>query len=132
VGADPRDGPGTQSEPDRAPGGSSGITAAALTNNASAQTTGGRAPSDTGDQRRKEAPLAFARIKVGLGRPPAGVDPVDFVLDTFRPEERPLVEQAMDWAVEAVECWLNEGPEVAANRFNGKTPALAQAGSGAQ
>jgi peptidyl-tRNA hydrolase, PTH1 family len=63
--------------------------------------------------------LAFPRLKVGIGRPPAGVDPIDFVLTTFVPDELALLRPAVARAADAAECWIAEGAEVAANRFNG-------------
>ena len=65
-----------------------------------------------------EAP-AFPRIKIGLGRPPAGVDPIDYVLTTFTPDERTVLDPAIERAADAIECWLAEGIEVTMNRFNG-------------
>jgi PTH1 family peptidyl-tRNA hydrolase len=63
-------------------------------------------------------PPAFARIRVGIGRPPPGVDPIDFVLMGFSPDELRLVEQAAERAADAAECWLREGIAAAMNRFN--------------
>ncbi|HEU5315476.1 MAG TPA: aminoacyl-tRNA hydrolase [Chloroflexota bacterium] len=65
-------------------------------------------------------PGDFPRIKVGIGRPPAGVDPVDHVLTTFAPVEKPIIEEAIERAADAVECWVQEGIEAAMNKFNGK------------
>jgi PTH1 family peptidyl-tRNA hydrolase len=62
--------------------------------------------------------LEFPRLKVGLGRPPPGVDPVDYVLTTFKPDELLVVQPAIERAADAIECWLDEGIEVAMNRFN--------------
>ena len=64
-------------------------------------------------------PGDFPRIKIGLGRPPAGVDPMDYVLTTFKPDEKPVIEAAIERAADAVECWLREGTEAAMNKFNG-------------
>jgi PTH1 family peptidyl-tRNA hydrolase len=64
-------------------------------------------------------PQDFPRLKVGIGRPPAGVDPIEFVLTTFVPDELTLIRPAIERAADAVESWLAEGPDVAANRFNG-------------
>ena len=64
-------------------------------------------------------PPAFARIKVGIGRPPPGMDPIDFVLTGFTPDEAPLIQAAVERAADAAECWLASGTEAAANRFNG-------------
>jgi len=61
----------------------------------------------------------FARIRFGIGRPPGRVDPADFVLQGFSPEELPLVEQTVARAVKAVETWLTDGIDISMNRYNG-------------
>ena len=45
---------------------------------------------------------AFRRLRIGIGRPSAGVDPADYVLATFRPEERGPIEAAIDQAAERI------------------------------
>jgi PTH1 family peptidyl-tRNA hydrolase len=45
---------------------------------------------------------AFRRLRLGIGRPPAGIDPADFVLATFRPDEFPAVEAAIDQAADLI------------------------------
>ena len=45
---------------------------------------------------------AFQRLRIGIGRPPGGMDPADFVLATFRPEEREAIDRAVEQAVEAI------------------------------
>ena len=60
----------------------------------------------------------FPRLRVGIGRPPAGVAPADHVLTRFAPEEQPLIEAALDRAAEAAEAVVAEGIERAMNRFN--------------
>jgi peptidyl-tRNA hydrolase, PTH1 family len=60
----------------------------------------------------------FARLRIGIGRPPLGVDPIDYVLTTFRPEERPVIEGAIGHAADAVESWVAVGPADTMNRFN--------------
>jgi len=70
-------------------------------------------------QPAKEEPPAFPRIKLGLGRPLAGMDPIDYVLTTFTPDELTVVKPAIERTADAIECWLREGIEVSMNRFNG-------------
>ena len=60
----------------------------------------------------------IARVRIGIGRPPPGEDPIDYVLTTFRPEEKPIVEAAIRYAADAVECWLELGVAETMNRFN--------------
>ncbi|MBI2986974.1 MAG: aminoacyl-tRNA hydrolase [Deltaproteobacteria bacterium] len=61
---------------------------------------------------------AFFRVRVGIGRPPPGVDPTDYVLEPFSPEERSALEQVLSRAAEAVTCLLGEGPQRAMEAFN--------------
>ena len=63
----------------------------------------------------------IARLRIGIGRPPPGEDPIDYVLTTFRPEEKPAVEQAIRYAADAVESWVDVGVAETMNRFN-RTP----------
>jgi PTH1 family peptidyl-tRNA hydrolase len=45
---------------------------------------------------------AFRRLRIGIGRPPGGMDAADYVLATFRPEEWGAVEAAVDEAAAAI------------------------------
>lgn len=61
---------------------------------------------------------AFARLRVGIDRPPGQTDPADYVLTPFRAEERPVLAQVVERAVAAVECWLADGIVAAMDEFN--------------
>jgi PTH1 family peptidyl-tRNA hydrolase len=61
----------------------------------------------------------FGRIRMGIGRPPAGVETADYVLRPFTPEEEPEVDRMLERAAEAVETLLREGAEAAMSRHNG-------------
>lgn len=61
---------------------------------------------------------AVPRLRLGIGRPPEGVDPAGYVLSPFDDAERPLVEPALERAVEAVIHWAVHGIEPAMARFN--------------
>ena len=61
---------------------------------------------------------AFSRLKLGIGRPVPDVDPAEYVLSPFHPEENAIVDQVLDQAVLALECLIAEGVEAAMNRFN--------------
>ncbi len=61
---------------------------------------------------------AFPRLRVGIDRPPAGVDPVEYVLQPFAEDQKPILAEATGLAVAAIECWLAEGIEAAMDRFN--------------
>ena len=69
----------------------------------------------------------FVRIRVGVGRPPLGMDPVDYVLLDFSPTEREVIEEAIARVGEAVPFMLKEGLAAAMNRFNQKETAPDQA-----
>ncbi|MDQ7820504.1 MAG: aminoacyl-tRNA hydrolase [Armatimonadota bacterium] len=62
------------------------------------------------------------RLRIGIGRPPAGVDPADFVLTPFTPEERAVLEPVLERAAEAAEVVVRDGLEVAMTRFNAPVP----------
>ena len=60
----------------------------------------------------------FPRLRVGVGRVPAGWDAADFVLGKFNPEDRSTMDSAVPRAADAVECWVKQGLPEAMNRFN--------------
>ncbi len=59
-----------------------------------------------------------ARIRVGVGRARGDRAMVDHVLSRFGPEERAAADAAVATAADAAWCLLNEGVEMAMNRFN--------------
>jgi PTH1 family peptidyl-tRNA hydrolase len=60
----------------------------------------------------------FLRVKVGVGRPPAGPVPPNYVLGEPPPSEAARLEEAEERAADAVEMLLAEGPDRAMNRIN--------------
>ncbi|WP_447977832.1 aminoacyl-tRNA hydrolase [Candidatus Nitrospira bockiana] len=60
----------------------------------------------------------FFRLRVGVGRPAPGEDTADYVLAPFRAEEVSVIEAALEQAVDALACAVQEGIETAMNRFN--------------
>ena len=62
----------------------------------------------------------YARLRVGIGDR-AEADAVDFVLSRFRPTERPVMDDALILATQAVAVWVAQGLSVAMNRFNGSS-----------
>jgi PTH1 family peptidyl-tRNA hydrolase len=60
----------------------------------------------------------FSRVRIGIGRPPPGVEPKNFVLQNFSPEETARLDEVVSRAVEAVECLLQEGAHRAMEKFN--------------
>lgn len=60
----------------------------------------------------------FARLRIGVG---AAGDPAalrEHVLDEFDVEEETVVDETLERAADAVECWVAEGSLAAMNRFN--------------
>jgi len=60
----------------------------------------------------------FFRVRMGIGRPPVGVDPTDYVLQAFSPEEVAQLEPIVSRAADGVETLLREGPRRAMEKFN--------------
>ena len=62
--------------------------------------------------------LEFPRMRVGIGRPPPGMDAVLYVLGGLTPPEEQVMREVRQQAAEAVRSILTEGLDVAMNRFN--------------
>lgn len=60
----------------------------------------------------------FPRLRIGIGRPPAGADPAEFVLDRFTAEERRSIDDAIARAAEAVVVAATDGLAAAMNLYN--------------
>lgn len=60
----------------------------------------------------------FPRLRIGIGAPPEGVDPADYVLSPFEENEKPLMRQMLEHAADACEAWLTEPIEQVMSRFN--------------
>ena len=67
---------------------------------------------------------SYCRLRVGIGPMPPGTNWPDFVLAPWMPEEWDRLAEVMPEMLEAVECWVDEGIEIAMSRFNRreKTP----------
>ena len=63
---------------------------------------------------------AFLRLKVGIGRPPKGMEPAEYVLASFDEIERPLLDEIISQAAESIAVALLEGLDVAMNRYQKK------------
>ena len=60
----------------------------------------------------------FPRLRIGVGQPSNSGESVPHVLGKFCKEEESLIAQAVQDAVSAVQCMLEESIDVAMNRFN--------------
>ncbi|MHC5096069.1 MAG: aminoacyl-tRNA hydrolase [Planctomycetota bacterium] len=64
----------------------------------------------------------FARLRVGIGDS-GRMDAADYVLSRFSAEERAIVDNAVQTAVDAICCWLRDGVDIAMTRYNAKNEA---------
>ena len=62
----------------------------------------------------------FPRIKVGVGEKPKGYDLADYVLGHFSKEDRSIMEEGYEKAVEAIKLFLAGEIDVAMNEYNRK------------
>jgi PTH1 family peptidyl-tRNA hydrolase len=60
----------------------------------------------------------FPRLRVGIGRPAGGADPVGYVLEPFTGEEHDQLAGIVERAAESVESWLEHGLEATMNVAN--------------
>jgi PTH1 family peptidyl-tRNA hydrolase len=61
----------------------------------------------------------FARIRVGIGRPPGRMDAADYVLQSFHTSEKQTLDSVLDTASDAALTFIREGLDTAMNRYNG-------------
>jgi PTH1 family peptidyl-tRNA hydrolase len=60
----------------------------------------------------------FARLRIGIGRPPGRMNAADYVLQDFLREEVEIFAPLADTMCDAIDCWLFAGIDRAMNRFN--------------
>ncbi len=60
----------------------------------------------------------FARLRIGIGRPPGRMDPAAFVLQDFNRDEAVELDALLDRAVQAIDAFLATGITAAMNQFN--------------
>jgi PTH1 family peptidyl-tRNA hydrolase len=65
------------------------------------------------------------RLRFGIGRPPADVQPIDYVLEPFAPNEASQLEAVIDQAADGVRLALELGVELAMNRVNQRRASAA-------
>jgi len=60
----------------------------------------------------------FPRLRIGIGRPPGRMDPVEYVLQDFDREQQEFLPELYDRAVKAIESFLSEGIVLTMSRHN--------------
>jgi len=60
----------------------------------------------------------FPRLKIGVGRPRYGEDVEDYVLASFYPDERRIMDEVVPRAISACQHFINKGIERAMNQVN--------------
>jgi peptidyl-tRNA hydrolase, PTH1 family len=61
----------------------------------------------------------FARIRLGIGRPPGQMQAPDYVLQEFSRTDLAIISETLNRAVEAVLTFITENLDTAMNRYNG-------------
>jgi PTH1 family peptidyl-tRNA hydrolase len=64
----------------------------------------------------------FARLRLGIGRPPGQMQPPDYVLQDFSDAEMKVVSETLNRAVDAVLEFVANGLDAAMNKYNGVVP----------
>ncbi|MEJ5225799.1 MAG: aminoacyl-tRNA hydrolase [Anaerolineales bacterium] len=62
----------------------------------------------------------FARLRLGIGRPPGRMDAAAYVLQDFPPGDLLALSRILDHAADAALTWVTEGLNAAMNKFNGE------------
>ncbi len=60
----------------------------------------------------------YPRLRIGVDSP-GEKDAVEYVLGRFRPTERPVIEEAIARAAQAVAFWIQQGIAACMNQYNG-------------
>jgi PTH1 family peptidyl-tRNA hydrolase len=65
----------------------------------------------------------YARVRLGVGRPPATMDPADYVLGKFAKADEALLEESLERATEAARLAVELGATKAMNQVNRRAAA---------
>jgi len=68
----------------------------------------------------------WCRLRIGIGEAPG--DWGSHVLGRFAEDEDKMMQCAYKHAAKAIECWIENGPDLTMTRFNGDPPALKREG----
>jgi len=61
----------------------------------------------------------FARLRIGIGRPPGRMDAADYVLRDFSREEKELLSEVLERGADAVIKFITDGIDETMNLYNG-------------
>ena len=61
---------------------------------------------------------AFPRLRIGVGRPADGAGQIEHVIGPMPPDEREVLDAAVERAADAIACLLAEGIQETMSRFN--------------
>jgi PTH1 family peptidyl-tRNA hydrolase len=65
---------------------------------------------------------SYARLRIGVGAAERSDALREHVLEEFEREAETAVDEVLELAADAVECWVREGATAAMNRFNRRVP----------
>ena len=71
-----------------------------------------------------------SRIRIGIGRPPLGMDEIQYVLGRFTREEDAIIKQVRGRVADAVIALIRDGVDSAMNQFNTQPARLGGRDSG--
>src|SRR5438552_2239374 len=60
----------------------------------------------------------YSRLRIGVENP-GDKEAIEHVLGRFRPAERPVIQEAIARAAQAVRVWIHQGIEACMNQYNG-------------
>ena len=60
----------------------------------------------------------YPRLRLGIDPPPPPIAGKDYVLGKFSPEQRKLIDPAINRATGAILAWIDKGINAAMNQFN--------------
>ena len=63
----------------------------------------------------------FARLRLGIGRPPGQMQAPDYVLQDFSTAEKTIITETLNRALEGVLTFVTEGLDAAMNKYNGNS-----------
>jgi PTH1 family peptidyl-tRNA hydrolase len=60
----------------------------------------------------------FTRIRIGIGKPPSLIAPVEYVLQKFTDSETDALHEVIQKTIHCISVLFNDGPQIAMNEFH--------------